>query len=299
MALRNDTLLDHYRINLEIGRVKNPNKNPVAEKAIGELEDELLKQDPKGDPVTQLGLATAVARLNSRIRNGGLSAREMYTQRNQFTHEQLPIADRNIITLKQEQRESNHNSSALSKSHGRKPKNGQSLSVGDLVYLYSDRDKTKARPRYIVVSITDGWCYIKKFTGNQLRANSYKVKTSECYRIPSETKIIKPQRTLSPNDDYDTDDGVVTKYDHDSDRSPGDTSVVGTPNYHETQNFKPLPDNNTVPSHIPEVLSTTPPSDDSETLDNSLKPTDDIITPSRPQRTKKPPSYLKDYVLYD
>jgi hypothetical protein len=125
------------------------------------------------------------------------------------------------------------------------------------------------------------------------------VKTSECYSIPAETKIIKPQPTLSANDDYDTDEGVVTKYDHDSDRSPGDTSEVGTPNNHETRNFEPLPDHNTVPSHIPEVLSTPPPSDDSGTLDNSLEPTDDIIAPSRPQRTKNPPSYLKDYMLYD
>jgi hypothetical protein len=58
------------------------------------------------------------------------------------------------------------------------------------------------------------------FTGNQLRANSYKVKTSEWDSIPSETKVAKPQRTLSPNDDYDTNEGVVTKYDHDIDRSP-------------------------------------------------------------------------------
>jgi hypothetical protein len=43
MTLRSDTLLDHYCINLEIGRVKNPNKNPVTVKAIGEIQDELLK----------------------------------------------------------------------------------------------------------------------------------------------------------------------------------------------------------------------------------------------------------------
>ena len=43
MALRNDETLKPLRLFLEIGRVKNPNNNPVVEKAILELEEELLK----------------------------------------------------------------------------------------------------------------------------------------------------------------------------------------------------------------------------------------------------------------
>lgn len=39
LALREDALLYRYHINLEIGRVKSVNKNPVAEKAIAELEE--------------------------------------------------------------------------------------------------------------------------------------------------------------------------------------------------------------------------------------------------------------------
>ena len=75
MALRNDETL--RSLSLEIGCVKNPNKNPVVEKAILKLEEELLKQEPTGGPVSQLGLVIAVARLNSRIRYSGLSAREL------------------------------------------------------------------------------------------------------------------------------------------------------------------------------------------------------------------------------
>ena len=78
MALGNDETLKS-RLSLEIGRVKNPNKNPVVEKAILELEEELLKQEPTDGPVSQLGLVIAVARLNSRIRYSGLSARELWT----------------------------------------------------------------------------------------------------------------------------------------------------------------------------------------------------------------------------
>ena len=89
MALRNDETLKSLRLSLEVGRVKNPNKNPVVEKAILELKEEPLKQEPTSGPVSQLGLVIAVARLNSCIRYSGLSARELWTQRSQFTHEQL------------------------------------------------------------------------------------------------------------------------------------------------------------------------------------------------------------------
>ena len=45
-SLVNDQLLQQHRIVLELGNSKNPNKNPVAEKAVQELEIELLRQDP-------------------------------------------------------------------------------------------------------------------------------------------------------------------------------------------------------------------------------------------------------------
>ena len=41
-AIVDDKLLRHRRITIEIGRMMNTNKNSVAEKAILELEDELI-----------------------------------------------------------------------------------------------------------------------------------------------------------------------------------------------------------------------------------------------------------------
>ena len=55
-----------YGLSLEIGRVKNCNKNPVAERAIQELEHELLSQDPVGGSVTSLTLSVAIA--NQKLR---------------------------------------------------------------------------------------------------------------------------------------------------------------------------------------------------------------------------------------
>ena len=92
-ALATDPILLSHGITSEIGRVKNPNKNPVAERAIEELGLELLNLSPKGGPVSDVTLALATANTNSRIRRDGLSAREVWTQRDQLTGEQLPIVD--------------------------------------------------------------------------------------------------------------------------------------------------------------------------------------------------------------
>lgn len=95
-ALLNDELLQRHRISLETGRVKNTNKNPVAKKAIQELEEELLKQEPRGRLVSPKTLSIVTACLNSRIRSRGLSTREMWTQRDQFTNSQVPLADQDL-----------------------------------------------------------------------------------------------------------------------------------------------------------------------------------------------------------
>ena len=63
-ALATDPILLSHDITLEIGRVKNPNKSPVAERAIGELGVELLNLFPEGGPVSDVTLAPATANTN-------------------------------------------------------------------------------------------------------------------------------------------------------------------------------------------------------------------------------------------
>ena len=46
-SLVDDKLLIHRRLGIEVGWIKNMNKNPVAEKAIREMEDEMLGQEPR------------------------------------------------------------------------------------------------------------------------------------------------------------------------------------------------------------------------------------------------------------
>ena len=75
------------------------------------------------------------------------------------------------------------------------------IEVGDVVYLHSDRNKSRARDRYLVVSIDAPFCNIRKFVGSQLPSSSYRVKLSECFKVPSEIDDTSPFSTPHASDD--------------------------------------------------------------------------------------------------
>ena len=190
-ALCNDDQLHRHNIAIELGWSKNKNKVPIADKAVLELENELLRQEPGGGPVTRLQLTLATARLNSRIRNHGLSAREVWTQRDQFTHEQILISDPELIHFKHQSRLENHPFSEANRQRAPTcPAN-----VGDLVYLYCDANKSRARSRYLVTGRDGEWLIIKKFAGTQLRNTAYRVRLSECYKVPYELPSVSASDT--------------------------------------------------------------------------------------------------------
>ena len=145
-----------------------------------------------------------VSALNSRIRSDGLSAREILYQRDQFTNEQIPLCDRDIISAKHDRAVANHRHSELSKSGGAAMLPESDAQVGDLVYLYTDRDKNSPRPRYLVTSVEGKWCNIRKFVGDSLRANSYKVKLCETYKVPCDSMLnMRPQLHVGDSDQED------------------------------------------------------------------------------------------------
>ena len=80
----------------------------MAEKAVQELEIELLRQDPLDGAVSDVTLAVATANLNSHIHSRGLSSREMWSQ--------LPMSDDALITKQHDQRLINHPHSMTSKA---------------------------------------------------------------------------------------------------------------------------------------------------------------------------------------
>lgn len=156
-------------------------KNPDADRAVQEVREHILRIYPTARTVSSLLLSLAVASVNSLVRRGSFSAREMITQRDQFTSRQLPISDREFILQKHQTRNANHVSSERSTAPQLKNSLNPLVEVGDLVYLYCDRNKS--RNRNLVVSADGEWCKIKKFIGNQLRQSSHKVKRSKWYLI--------------------------------------------------------------------------------------------------------------------
>ena len=252
LALENDSVLHEHRIALEIGRVKNRNKNPVAEKAVQELELELLRQDPHGGPVSPVLLSVATATLNSRIRTRGLSAREMWTQRDQFSSTQIPLNDLDLITKQHDLRVANHPSSTKAKAHHIKEAPNPTLTIGELVYLYCDHNKSRARDRYLVVSIDGAWCHIRKFVGSQLRSTSYRVKKSECYKVPTDTYPPLPHDSSSARFDTDEDEDDFSP--HQSSRIAATPSPPALPPSQFARPPPPPPD----PPPVPTTLSTPP-----------------------------------------
>jgi hypothetical protein len=219
-TLTQDPTLKEYGIVLDVGYAKNANKNPVAERAIEELGIEFLKLSPEGGPLSGVTLAMATANLNSRIRKGGLSAREIWTQRDQITGQQLPLEDRELILQQHHLRMSNHPASAKSKAHGKPCAPAQDIHIGDLVFLKADRNKYQARDKYIVTSVKKPWCEIRKFTKSQFRSRTYDVRICDCYPVlpdisTSQSPGPGPIRGLDHDDNSDSDDSLVCLPDYD------------------------------------------------------------------------------------
>ena len=299
-SLVSDPTLQRHGIQLIVGNPKNLNKNPVAEKAIRELGLELLNLSPNGGPISGVLLALATANLNSRIRDCGLSSREIWTQRDQITGDQLPLSDSQLADLKFFTRLRNHPASATSKAHGKRFSCQPLLNPGDIVYLYGDSDKTAARPRYMVISVTDQTCQVRKFTQSQFRSRLYDVPLQQCYKVTPTTlyqndpcpirgldPTFEPGAAAPPLPVLHGDPTCREPLDHVPNLDIPEFSSPNTPPPTSLP-VPTVPAEITGPSPVP-LSSNTPPSSPSSDLaaDNSV--------PRRSLRSHKRQSYLDDY----
>ena len=301
VSLGDDEILKQYGFAVEVGRIKNPNKNPVAEKCVAELGDELLRVCPEGGTISPLSLAVATANLNTRIRNRGLSAREMWLQRDQFTNAQIPFSDLQVVRQQQSLRLRNHPTSERSKAPGCCPRPATPVQVGDLVYITSDGSKTSARNRYLVVSVDGLWCNVRKFTGSQLRSTSYRVKLSECYRVPdlTETTSNLSRHYSSASYPEDTDEEPLTSEHVDEEPTPlltPQSTPSPAPAVVPSELATP-PDPQPDIHHVPE---SSPPPSGSMTVDIDAHIPEPTSSPGprRSSRSTRRPAYLKDYITY-
>ncbi len=127
-------------------------------------------------------------------------------QRDQFTNEQIPVNDRQVISKQHQNRLDNHMFSEFSKAHGQQRAPATSITIGHLVYLRKDGSKHQARDRYLVTSFDGGeWCSIRKFVGDTLRNNSYRARKSDLFKVRESTFAVEPTNI----DSSDTDDVPV------------------------------------------------------------------------------------------
>ena len=261
-SLKDDKELSDRRIAIDIGRLKNRNKNPVAEKAISELETELKKALPDGRTLDPCKLASVTAILNNRLRNRGLSVREIILQRDGNTGEQLNITDTVLANMQNDNRVQSHEASARSQAKTTRFAPKAVVSVGDLVYVKSDGDKHNARDKYIVTSTTKDFLFVRKLIGHQFRSKTYKLKYTEVYHVPNPGYPAATHRKHRP-------DSTDTEADH-NDHNISDSQET-----------------------LPE---TEPESDDSDAPvePNAHEP---VALPRRSTRLRRQPTYLKDYEL--
>ncbi|KAJ8399639.1 hypothetical protein AAFF_G00410500 [Aldrovandia affinis] len=106
------------------------------------------------------------------------------------------------------QRVTNHPYSVRSKTPSGRVAVPPTIRPGDLVYLYGDRNKSKAHDRYLVTDFDSAWCNIRKFTGTQLRRTSYRVRLGDCYKVEGPPADSDPLRDCHVSD-VDADDSLL------------------------------------------------------------------------------------------
>lgn len=300
-GLVDDELLRKCNMVVDIGNPKNKNKNPIAERAVEELEEELRKHQPGGGTVSASMLAMVTASLNCKVRKRGLSSREMITTRDQFTNNQLPISDQELILKQYESKVDNHRSSEMSKAPGRSVRpTDSSIGVGDVVYLYSERDKHSSREKYLVTSIDGEWCFVRKFVGNQLRNMAYKVRKNELYKVAdfrAEPRLAyEDDNVHSESQSYEDDDAAqlqsfssFSKSSRDNDAS----SAMSSPRLSQSSYDEKMPEEATDLPPIPAAIGgdLDYPED---TCDNSgTAPEQESSAVSRPKRQCRKPDRLQ------
>ena len=160
------------------------------------------------------------------------------------------------------------------------------IEVGDLTYIHSDSNKSRARDRYLVTNVEGSFCNVRKFIGSQLRSTSYRIKKSGCYHVPGDLSAIH-----SP---------------HRPDDSSGDEE---DPNPQTTPPAPPaIPCAISLPAdqHVPEPEdnefslgpSTSEPVDlpSDNTAERQFLPSESINQPSRSARPRRRPARYDNYV---
>ena len=124
------------------------NKNPIAENAIRECEKEILRHKPDKKHLSAEDLVIIAKRMNERIRNRGVAAKEVLTRRDLMTNEPKNIQDGD---LGQDQMQKRLNQQSQQRRQAADhPENV--FHKGDIVYVKSQLSKHQPREQFIIMA---------------------------------------------------------------------------------------------------------------------------------------------------
>ena len=180
--------LHRLNIRVEVGRLQNKNKNPVAENANKELQKEMLRLNPSGGPITSTDLQIILRNINGRIRYHGLSSKEIFLRRELLSNKTTNINDERIAEaqIQRKSEEAVSHQKFLEKSHKKTPV--QDLHAGQLVFIRGNRSKTQPRALHVVESLAEEngtkFVFIRKAV-DKLRPRLYKMLPEELIPVPA------------------------------------------------------------------------------------------------------------------
>ena len=194
-GLDKDSIFKRFNIKIDLGRTHNINKNPVAENAVKEFLKERLRLDPNGGPITETDRIVITKMMNTRIRDRGVSAKEMMFRRDLVTNEPLQTSDKDLAQEQFEKRKQSHNrQSEKEKKVVKKPE--EKFNVGDRVYIKHALSKIRGREEHRIIKLFRAneidWATVKK-SESQFRNKEYDVKCSEIIKVPFSQQPVTQQ----------------------------------------------------------------------------------------------------------
>ena len=261
-ALKNDATLASIGMTIDYGRIKNKDSNSVIDKGIQELEEEILKHEPSGTALTPIQLQIIVDTLNSRIRNRGLSAKEIIFKRDQFTDKPIQIEDSELSKQQSNIRDKNHIPSARSKARGNSKALEAPVVEGDLVYIKNERNKNKIRDRYIITLIDKDKAHLQKLN-DKFMSKQYVVPLTNIYLATPPSASRKDRYhdwdyRPSSSSTSDSDSEIESDTEQDSDSVISDIEQDNADNEGDIPNNPALGDHNNTHSERPNRQRNTP-----------------------------------------
>ena len=209
-SLMDGSILKKLGIIVDLGRTLNINKNPVAENAIKEFHKERLKVNPAGGRLSKIERSIITKNINSRVRERGLTPKEMAYNRDQISNDIKPSNDADLAVKQLDDRVARHPTEPA--------KSSEQFSVGQNVFLKSDKSKLRAREMHKVTKLFEKndelWAIIQK-CDLKFMSKEYAVKISEIFPI-MKTKNDKGDNIVKsddqPKEDSEEDENHSKKH---------------------------------------------------------------------------------------